>query len=109
MDGSGTVAPARLYAVEGPPVVDIPLLGTWARLTHAGVAAGSWHHIREFDTESGALWFDCPEPDISWAIDGTASWAVEHSPGRPTSGLCRACGFRTAFVVPVVPAPVAVR
>jgi hypothetical protein len=90
-------------------VADTPILGTWVQLTHAGAPAGSWHHVRDFDPESGSLAFDCPEPDISWAIDGTASWAVAHSLERPKADLCRACGFRTAFVVPVAPSLVAVR
>lgn len=90
-------------------MADIPTPGTWVQLTHAGAPAGNWHHVKESDPEDGALRFDCPEPDISWAIDGTASWAVSQSSQRPAADLCRACGFRTAFIVSVEPAPVAVR
>jgi hypothetical protein len=107
--GSGTVAPARLHAVEGTLVADTPMLGAWVQLTHAGAPAGRWHHVSTYDPESGSYGFDCPEPDISWAVDGTASWDVSHSSVRPAGDLCRACGFRTAFIVPVAPSPVAVR
>jgi hypothetical protein len=82
---------------EGPLVADIPMPGTWVQLAHAGAPVGSWHHVSGYDPADGSLRFDCSEPDISWAIDGTASWAVSRSSLRPQADLCRACGFRTAF------------
>jgi hypothetical protein len=83
-------------------VADIPMPGTWVQLTLAGAPAGKWHHVSGCDPDDGSLRFDCPEPDLSWALDGQLSWAVSHSSVRPQADLCRACGFRTAFVaVPV--------
>ena len=90
-------------------MADIPMPGIWVQLAHAGAPVGSWHHVSEYDPESGSLRFDCPEPDISWAIDGTASWALSRSSTRPQADLCRACGFRTAFIVAVAPPTLAVR
>jgi hypothetical protein len=81
-------------------MADIPMPGSWVRLAHAGAPVGSWHHVSDRDPDDGSLRFDCPEPDISWAIDGTASWAVSSSSLRPQTDLCRACGFRTAFEGP---------
>ena len=79
-------------------MADIPAPGTWVQIVHAGAPVGSWHHVSECDPDSGALRFDCPEADFSWALDGTASWAVSCSSLRPQVDLCRACGFRTAFI-----------
>ena len=84
-------------------MADIPMPGTWVRLTHAGAPAGKWHHVSGWNPDDGSLRFDCPEPDIGWAVDGTASWALSRSSLRPQADLCRACGFRTAFIA--APAP----
>jgi hypothetical protein len=85
-------------------MADIPMPGTWVRLTCAGAPAGQWHHVTASDPDDGSLRFDCHELDFSWAIDGTASWAVSRSSIRPEADLCRACGFRTAFIAAPVPA-----
>jgi hypothetical protein len=91
-------------------MADIPMPGTWVQLIHAGAPAGKWHHVTGCDPDDGSLSFDCPELDyISWAFDSTGSWGVSCSSLRPQADLCRACGFRTAFVAAPAPSALAVR
>ena len=44
-------------------------LGPGFSVALAGAPAGKWHHVTGYDPDDGSLRFDCPEPDISWAID----------------------------------------